>query len=270
MQKIGVWVCVMVATASAMTGCAAGRAADRTATRIETTVQTVPAEAMSDLSAGMTRRDVARLMESDGLHQFSLLQDGRTHICVSHFLDSGDPKKSLGQEFYFLFIDGKLEKVVLPVSLEGRPEGQAWDQASVQAMEQVLSGRNLLASGLQDKVAAEGEYHRFVLPSAAKIVLMRAPPISRIDHFRNRMLAKKYHGERIELGASPSDVEAVLGQPRYNRVISSTETVRVYGQEGNLKVKPQYQYSWVAVVYQDERAVRVYSHDFFDGKWKRS
>ena len=90
------------------------------------------------------------------------------------------------------------------------------------------------------------------------------------DYRTNAELAKKFDPVKLAVGAELGDVERAFGKPY--RVIRDSEerVVQVYGSPVSLRINPSYRFSWVTVVLENGKVVRILSNHFFDQRLLQS
>jgi len=178
--------------------------------------------------------------------------------------------------FYLIFTNGYLKAVVDPP----RPEfDRVPYKDTVREIPKPIDAEDRLKSVLaSDELAREELEQRIrnAMPKSASSLnmlpnfLIASPLYAALsgeieaDYRTNAELAKQYDPLKVKLGAPIEEVEQAFGQPY--RVIEASEKqmVHVYGSPMPLRINPAYRFSWVTVVFEDGKAIRVLSNHFFD------
>jgi hypothetical protein len=208
-------------------------------------------------------------------HQFTARVGTADVVCVSVTLER--PKASL----YFVFGNDKLEAIQEPPKFEFEVrtyEGKPWQVPkpveSEGRMRKVLQGEHLSPRDIEERVnrwlAAEAAASNRreplnILPAfviVAPLLRSQAPASLRSEREAQR-LARMYDPFQIKLGMTADEVQAVFGKPA-TRAADSNSTVHVYGAALPRNISIEFPPIWLSVVFCDGKAVRVFSHDFFD------
>ena len=241
----------------------------------------ISCQRVNAIRRGMSREQVASLLEARGKHQFTFLKDGVVYLTVEYDVDPG-----LG--LWFLYRDGYLWKIVdwqrpdmeeYPYRGTTASKLKSWDITVQSRLEKVIAAPDLTASEIDREVAsfktdlAKAERSRdpwAVMPAFILIAPLMLPEliITAVDRARNAKLANKLDGLRVVVGMTVVQVDDVYGAPEFSRRLEREESVRIYGHvDESLNVSPELLYSPVAVLFDRGKVVGVYSHTFLDPDW---
>lgn len=230
----------------------------------------VAVESFLKLGRGTSLENVRAVLKMPGKHEFSVLVDQVEYLCLS--FDFEEPRV----RFYLVFTNKHLKAVADPVKAEYDrvPYERAFREVEKpfepeQRVQSVLSSQHLNRQQLEQRILAtalRGSKSWNVLPAfiiTAPLFAARAGQIE-ADYRKNAEFARKYDPLKIRLGTSLADVSEAFGKP-YRIIKKSTEeVVHVYGDPMPLRVNPKDRFSWVAVVIENGKAVRVFSNQFLD------
>jgi hypothetical protein len=94
-------------------------------------------------------------------------------------------------------------------------------------------------------------------------------PVARAYRWNAQMM-KTFDGNRVTVGMTPANVEALFGKPLLRQELRDGTSAAIYGPRDtkNLTIVPPYvACSPVLVVYRHGGVIRVLSNSFFDGAW---
>ena len=230
---------------------------------------------LSRLKPGLTQGEVETFFGGKGCYQFTALI-GTNKVCCISFL--------FGRSYvsyYFVFENGLLTKVVPSPPIDEEIVARGNKQVSVQKHVDSearltlvlnlsdLSGQQLVNS-IKAKLPKENEsvsvVPAFIL--TAPLWILASTDIKK-DYSRNNELAERFNPYKIDVGMPLDIVESRLGAPA-RTVQRQGETILVFGSDEPLRVNPIYRFSWIAVVVQNSKTVRVFGSDFFDKRWRLS
>jgi hypothetical protein len=193
-------------------------------------------------------------------------------------------------DFWLLFLNNKLSKIIGPVApeMEFYPyQGttasrvKSWDigdtirirktlNSQVPTREQILSVLSTTDRQNITDARSVGDLVGGVI-WASKMRNFNEAMALRVekDYKINEELLKRYDGCRVKIGMDAKEVAKVYGEPLRMFPTKTEGLVRIFGDERSLEVSPKFLFSCVAVVFDSgERVTAVYSHDFFNDDWK--
>jgi hypothetical protein len=256
-------VSAILAVALITTSC--GAEADRA-----TPEAVVGLESFLSLERGTALERVRALLKMPGTHEFSALVGDTEYVCL-HFLFQ-EPRVG----FYLLFTSAHLKAIVRPpaTKFERIPYKDGFREIPrptdpEASLRDVLAANDLTRDEINQDIARAPRANRTpsnIVPAvliATPFFIARSGKIES-DYRTNEELVKKYDPFKIKVAADVSEVMKQFGAP-YRIINPSAETViHVYGSPTDLRINPQYRFSWVAVVFQNGKVVRVLSNHFFD------
>jgi hypothetical protein len=225
------------------------------------------------LRDGIAPDDVQRALGKEGTHQFTAVRGDSEYLCLSVSIQEST------STYYLVFVDDGLTKVVEPLTEEFRDVELAGAMVSVRMpfdpfdkVEKVLSRPSLSDEDLAaavDRARARKPALSFNQTPAAVLTLpalaLEAPRIA-ADYARNRELARRYSPAKVRLGMPADEVDGLYGMPYATHAAPARE-MRVYGEAVALDINPAHRFSWVAVVFEEDRAIAVFTHDFFHAEF---
>ena len=228
----------------------------------------LPPAALLDAPRGISRAELEQLYQRTGRHQATALVEQETVLCVSYTF--GEPYVT----YYFVFRNDRLTKIIEPPRGELRTVPYRGSRRVVPTpvdadlrLRAVLASpdlsRDALGSSLEQRLPKAGSESFNVLSLLVPFIAVKSPWIAQ-QYRHNAALMTTYDGLRIEIGMDTDEVDVRLGSPKRIHALSDDREVCVYGDNSQPDVNPMYQFSWVAVVFDDGRAVRLFSHHFFD------
>lgn len=251
----------------------AGAQATKLATAPASTRPVVTVEALADLPRGITLDELQGIMATPPRHQFTARIDGGERLAVSYAF--GETWARL----YFVFRNGKLEKIVEPPPSEYKQvpyKGGILElKRPVDAekrLEVVLAAPDL--AGAQPAAAIRGKLPKRsrppinVLPPFEPVPPVPAAARPRIvkNYQRNLELARRFDPFKLKLGMTPAAVDREFGEPLRLEGDGGPQPSRVYDSDEEVSVNPEYAFSPVAVVFEKDAATRIFSNDFVDQK----
>jgi hypothetical protein len=232
----------------------------------QTTGKKVPVDSLLHLGRGLSQQSIEEVFGSKARHEFTARIEDRLYRCVSFSFDSKG-------RYYFVFTNDALAKICELPKREFRrvPYRDKWleypDRSDPEKrMRETLDSPDLtpaaLAESLQRRVAARQGDSLNVLPA----FVIGAPfwaataPLRAKERVEIEALAKKYDPQRVVPEMSIEQVDAMFGDPAFKESMDTRREIRYYGSH-KLGADPLL---WISVVFDEGRAVRVFSDDFFD------
>lgn len=239
----------------------------------------IPATTFLHAQPGMSRSQVATLFRSPGRHEFTIRCEGADYLCVNYM-----PEPAEIDLYYFVFRNDALWKIV------DRPGGgfsgqsqpfahpnQAWPPASGTARDEQRASR-IIADGLDrtpEQMRARIENAKSWLRKWEKsewnipiwlwgITYMVDWPRMQFKIWHNAELDQRQNGSRLSLGMSADQVARFLGPPTGREGAQHGRCAVLYGQSPDLRLvrSDEFEARRVAVIFEDGKAVAIFSHDF--------
>jgi len=251
----------------AVSGCSAEKKPPETAVRLE---------AFLALERGTLLEDVRTTLGMPGRHEFSAVVEETRYLSLYFAFE----EPYVG--FYLVFTNEHLKAVVDPP----KPEFYRVPyKDTVREIPKPFDAENRLKAVLAFNDLSREEIDqriRLAIPKGASSLNMRpafilASPLYlaksgeiEADYRTNADLAKRFDPLKVELGDQIEDVEKVFGKP-YDVIKESEErVVHVYGSPVSLRINPAFRFSWVTLVFENGKVVRVLSNHFFDKRLLQS
>jgi hypothetical protein len=225
-------------------------------------------DAVGELQRGVSLTHVRALLGPDPRHQFTSRVGGAEYVCVSYAF--GKPHA----RFYFVFKDGKLEKITEPppfrfqsVPFRGGQLEKTLPVDPEARVGEVMRAADLRGPALRASLAARlprGSSSFMALsPFTSLAPQVAASEPRRAKEFsRNEQLAKDLDAGKVSLGDSRETVDAAFGVP-LRTTEAGERIVCGYGAAEPLPmVPPAYLFSPVDVHFESGRAVSVFGNDF--------
>ncbi len=209
-------------------------------------------------------------------HQFTIKKkDGSVYVFADCWIDAGQ-----GKRMFFLFKDGRLLKIsdYIPREMEEAPykgttwrRVKSWDIEDMSYIEKNINAPalsyNEIRNQLNQKSANYGEEPANIMPAFFPYSIIMSFKAKK-DYLINQKLRKKFNGFLARPGMSIEEIDALYGKPLKIFATNKNHVVHIYGQKIVLDINPQYKFSNIAVVFDnDGKVVKVFSHDFFNEKW---
>jgi hypothetical protein len=216
---------------------------------------------------GASQKQLETMLGVPARHEFTVSSDHMAIRCVSYQFPSFYLK------YYFVLTNDALEEIILPPRYEHElspwEQGKraVWKSANPQErVEVVLHATDLDQEGITDSIERRYRPEKFdnALPAAAIAGVVAAPVALVRGQTENReikVLAETFDPYRVHLGMPLAAVEQMFGAPRLIEKLESGSETRYYGSP---KLGTQNPLLWVSVVFNDEKAICVFSDDFFD------
>ena len=238
------------------------------------------------LRLGLSQEEVSSHFKGNGTHQFTALQESNTLCCVSY---------AFGESFiryYFLFRNDRLVWILdtqpffadafetksnpnpkyAGTKISVRKPWRAEEFMSSILETNTLSPKDFSAqldAQLQKAKGRKTDYN--VLPAFVILAPLIVPDMV-ARSARHKGWLQEYDPFKANLGEKRTDVEAVYGKPQF--IIKSDTAGRethAYGpsellwrDKTRVHLGPVNKRFWVAVVYEKDVAIRVFSNDLFN------
>lgn len=231
---------------------------------------------LTNLQRGISLTQLTEITGIKPQHQFTV-QDGTSAVtCIK--LAFVKPRGFL----YFIFQDDKLFAIKERPAVEFETKthnGKPWQvpkpvDAEVR-MTKVKQGRDLTPADIKrqleqwaknEAVASKGKEPLNILPAfiiTSPLMLVKSPAIAHANSKADD-LSERFDAIKIQLGFSPEKTQEVFGDPVRRISAGTNGVVCVYGSDLPPDASVHNPAVWVSVVYREGKAVRVFSHDFFD------
>ena len=238
------------------------------------------------LSMGMSAAEISSNFKGPGIHQFSAQQESNVFRCVSYSF--GD----YSIRYYFVFKNDELISILdaqpfFANAFETKPNPdpkhpstkisvrKPWQAEDF--MTAVLQATTISPEVLSEQIktrlesARGGKTSYNVLPAFVILAPLIVPDMLARNKKYETWL-NTYDPFKAKVGARRSDIESVYGKPHF--VVHHDATKRsthAYGppevlwrDKARLYLGPLNSRFWTAVVYENDVAVRIFSHDLFN------
>jgi hypothetical protein len=230
-------------------------------------------DVVAELERGVSLDRVRAVLGQEPRHQFTSRVNSEEYLCVSYAF--GEPYARL----YFLFRDGRLEKITEPppFAYQTAPYRGATLEKRLPVdphvrVAEVMQAPDLGGTRLRRALAArlpKGRESSNVVPAFVAERMAADEPARRKQYARNEQRATHFDGRRVRIGDSLGQVTDALGQPLQSAA-AAPRSVRVYGSTEPLPmVNHAYRFSPVEIHFEHDRVVAVFGNDFvntLDGK----
>ena len=236
--------------------------------------QTVDSRTFIELKRGITLAKLESTFQNKPTHEFTVLRNGETIRCVRYDLIT----PATYQSYYFVFTNDSLTLICLPPPLEYGTRVENDNRVGFvivqpeKIVETVIHSEDLNGEALAKSVAQvmslkrTNKWDMKMIP----VVIIFAPlaiaaaPYTLVE---NNQWNRKFNAQRekfdpfkVRLGMTVEEVEAMFGTPFTIGKSSDNLDVRYYGSPRF----GEYKEPWVSVVFDQGKAVRVFSDRFFD------
>jgi|GEM_PF-3656419 len=232
---------------------------------------------------GISLTELESIFQTKPAHEFTVRRNGETIRCVQYVLI----RPAIHQSYYFVFVNDGLNLVCLlpPFEYEtqmknGSRYSRRITERPEKRIEAVLQSKDLSDEALAESVSKAMSYKRPKKTSGnwncAPVYFMFAPfiialaPSTAVENLQWRHKVEeqrtKLNPFKIELGMMVGEVEAMFGTPFTIGTTTDHLEVRYYG----LPEFWMHSEAWVSVVFDQGKAVRVFSNDFFDSETIRN
>lgn len=245
--------------------------------------QTVDSRAFVEFKRGIPLAELESIFQIKPAHEFTVRRNGETIRCVQYVL----VRPAIQQSYYFVFVNDGLNLVCLlpPFKYETHIENGSRLSCQItgrpeERIEAVLQSKDLSDEALAESVFRAISYKRpkktsddwNVVPAFIIVApfIIACAPVTVVQNlqWRHKVEAQrtKLNPFKIELGMTVGEVEAMFGTPFTVGTTTDNLEVRYYG----LPEFWAHSQAWVSVVFDQGKAVRVLSDDFFDSETIRN
>lgn len=98
-------------------------------------------------------------------------------------------------------------------------------------------------------------------------MIVTMAPTMLYEQHKNDTLFKKYDGSKAHIGMKTEEVDLIFGAPLRSEEIEPSEIARYYGEIEGLGIQELGNIPFVAIVFKDGLASRIFSGSFFDKNW---
>jgi len=226
---------------------------------------------LASLSRGMTEKEVEGSVGYRGIHEFTAALSKEKVRCVAYYRNDTYGK------YYLVFINDRLSMICKPPPFEMRrvKYKNSWLNEGVlthpeSRLARVLKSQDMIGSRLKEELTtkshAKAKQSVDVGLTVAYLLtrgLLCDPIQESIREKTYRTLLKRFDPFKICLGKTKEDAEARLGKAKIVDPLRGDREIRYYGsvkygQSGCRELM------WLALVYENNRVVRVFSDDFVD------
>ena len=242
---------------------------------------------ITNLSPGLSLEEVQKRLAAKLQHEFTAGIESNQFLCVL----MRNTQSSAPAFFYLLFRNGGLSGILeepQPVferkTYRGKPASVPKPVDPEEELGAVLKQPFLRAAEIKQRMeawaaaaeaASSGKEPGNIRPAfalAAPLVAAKAPTVAKARK-EAASLIEKYDPFKIKIGMSPAEVQSLFGLPN-NSERKADQVLEVYGARlppaatlpvASSEPPPTEVGSvFVAVVFQNGKVTRVFSHDFFD------
>ena len=237
----------------------------------------ISGDQFAKITNSMPMEDVKQIIGHIGGHEFTINVENENCQLTRFWLSEGS-----GMLAYVLFKNDEVNKMFFSRDLwnytKNLPRASSSSNlyhSNDRMVEAVmkLPGRSAESvsrrlSTVRERSSARRESTQSQIPPqiASELVKRMSPKIAD-DWRRNRELADKYDGNKIDLGNTLHEVESLYGSALAQNADGKSH-IRIYGASEKLAVQNLYKYSFVAVVYESDMVRQVYSNTFFKREWE--
>jgi hypothetical protein len=230
-------------------------------------VEDITPEALLNVKRGISQRQLETTFGVAARHEFTTSRNGTTVRCVSCQF------ASFHLRYYFVFTNDALQKIIQPPRFEHelspveKGTRAVWKSHDPQERVDVV----LQAPDLDEEGITASIQRRYkpktpdnALPGAIIAGVIGAPVAlvrGAVENREIKALADKFDPYRVRLEMPLAEVEQVFGEPRLVEKLPGDSDMRYYG---STKLGTQNPLLWVSVVFRDDKAVEVFSDDFFN------
>ena len=211
------------------------------------------------------------------VHQFTVTRAAQTVRCVSA------PVSKDRWSFYLVFVEDRLANIVERpqihfeiVVVDGRRMGRRTvklddDVESVLHAPELSSGEAMEIAGERARHSRETQ-ERYSEPLPIPLFLwelgeaLNGPRLEQ-EKDKHRKLLKQFDPLKVELGMSPDQVAETFTSKCVGERRVGESVIRFYGEAGEVSTIRD---PWVAVRFEDDLVIAIYSADFFDPRWRDS
>lgn len=233
-------------------------------------------ENIQKLRFGMSQAEVENIFGKDFRCQFKILKNNTKYECISWFF----VKRT--NMYFFIFQNGKLVSIIEPPIGKSRIVEKYHMGRVIRIQESVFTDPitrindtlNIKSLSLTDfesiidkRIPAKrSPVEPLLLDTFSKFVKGSSSQMKK-DYEINFQLLKKYCPDKISLGNSLDNIKTVMGTP-YIVKETKEQKIFIYGENKRLKVNHMMKFSWVAVVFENNKVSCAFSNYYFPKEWK--
>ena len=237
----------------------------------------ITVDGLTNLARGITLAELETKLKIKPLHQFS------AQIESNQFLSVSIPFEKPRGSFYFLFRNGQLLAITDPPKVEFETKqsfnGVPWKTPKAvepeDKMNRVIQGQDLSAADILERVkqwrqnetiASKGKSPLNILPAVLVVspfFLAKTPAIRRARN-KSDELTERFDAFKIGLGMSQDETKNLFGDPVRRFPAGSNCVTLVFGSDMPPNAPVHVPPVWISIDYRDDKAIQVFSHDFFD------
>lgn len=239
-------------------------------------VRKEPRNILLKIQPGCSQEELEALFKAPARHEFTALRNNVTNRCVCYYFP---PSGWL--QYYFVFTNSALERITLAPVLEQTVDSSerhggllpVWKTHSTdERMEVVLNAPALTHDNLKTCIAFDScdwRSHNPNIPAPVVAVflvlggplILAAVPKRTIDNRVMQSLARRFDPSRARLGMTTDETEKLFGPPQLVEAGNNGAEMQYYGSQ---RFGVDYPEFWLAVSFQDKRAIGVFTDEFFD------
>jgi hypothetical protein len=228
----------------------------------------VPPLALASLQHGLTQQQVEEQLKARGDHQFTAALSNGVVRCISYY------RNDVYGHYHLLFTNDHLARICRPPPFQMRREPYEGTWASYRVLGDpesrlvaVLRAEDLIGPRLTTALKPQTPPKQSVDPGVTAAFLLAqksANAGSKSERERTFLaLVKQYDPYQVTPGSPLASMEGQLGKPHITESLGGGREIRYYGNiEFGLSASRELM--WLAIVYEEGKVVRVFSHDFVD------
>jgi len=246
------------------------------------TNQFVPVDTFLAITNGTSLGEVKQQIGSAVRHQFTVWHDEHTWTLIRSFIHTGEDE---GYVFYqLLFRDDVLLKTIDSFRMETEEypyEGttatriKSWDIEDMKYVKKAIEAPSVTPEQIRARIRSardtmdahkkDGNIPAIVGHIFARNFLARAEK----GYPANEKLREKFDGCRASCGMTIREVDLLYSEPLHTFTTKNRNLARVYGDNRYLgnAVDSFLVFPYVAVLFEEEKAVAIYSDGFFCNAW---
>ena len=245
-------------------------------------------EELKEINIGDSLTKILKKYSKAMRHEFTVIKNNEVYKLF--FLRVGS-KPNLDNMFSIgiLFGNGYLIKFINPqtiewkmkiVSFDGTPwrRRESWQINNDYSINSVLNSKGVSKIFFKKKLTDTADHNKGmeplkILPAfAISYILFGAQTVKlKKQYTLNKQFLKKYDGNKIDIGMTFEQVDKIYGKAKQKIQLKKNEEVRLYGASIKLDlIFYRVKYSWVAVLFRNNKVTKVFSDTFFNEDWKKS
>ena len=232
-------------------------------------------ENIKKLRFDMSQSEVEDLLGKDFRYQFKTFKDNAKYECISWFFIK---RRSM---YFFIFKDGKLVSIVEPPHGKSKIVKKIYNGKMRNFRESVFCDPiERINNTLNIKSLSLNEFQLMINKRIPKklssfnpflyigyaIFALGSSSRMRKDYKTNFQLLKKYCLNRVLLGNSLNNVKMIMGTPRRVRE-TGKQKIFIYGEKKKLKISLRIKFSWLAIVFTNNKVSCVFNNYFLPKAW---